>query len=321
MKYLITGGAGFIGSHLADALIDRGDSIVILDNLSTGAIGNLSRVSNSNSYKFISGSILDEELVDGLVASVDYVMHLAAAVGVFNIVNQPLVSLNTNIRGTENILVAAKKHQKPVLITSSSEIYGKNSSVPLNEESDRVIGSPLKSRWSYSSAKALDEALGFFYYMEHGLPVRLVRLFNTVGPRQVGNYGMVLPRFISAALSGEDLVVYGDGKQSRCFTHINDAIAAILKVSDSHSAIGEVFNIGNDQEISINELAKLVISQTASKSSIVSKSYQDAYGSGFEDLVRRVPDITKIKRVLGWAPNLGLNEIISDIVAFNQSAT
>lgn len=321
MKYLITGGAGFIGSHLADALIDRGDSIVILDNLSTGAIGNLSRVSNSNSHKFISGSILDEELVDGLVASVDYVMHLAAAVGVFNIVNQPLVSLNTNIRGTENILVAAKKHQKPVLITSSSEIYGKNSSVPLNEESDRVIGSPLKSRWSYSSAKALDEALGFFYYMEHGLPVRLVRLFNTVGPRQVGNYGMVLPRFISAALSGEDLVVYGDGKQSRCFTHINDAIAAILKVSDSQAAIGEVFNIGNDQEISINELAKLVISQTASKSSIVSKSYQDAYGSGFEDLVRRVPDITKIKRVLGWAPNLGLNEIISDIVAFNQSAT
>jgi len=321
MKYLITGGAGFIGSHLADALIDRGDSIVILDNLSTGSIGNLSRVSNSNSYKFISGSILDEELVDGLVASVDYVMHLAAAVGVFNIVNQPLVSLNTNIRGTENILVAAKKHQKPVLITSSSEIYGKNSSVPLNEESDRVIGSPLKSRWSYSSAKALDEALGFFYYMEHGLPVRLVRLFNTVGPRQVGNYGMVLPRFISAALSGEDLVVYGDGKQSRCFTHINDAIAAILKVSDSQAAIGEVFNIGNDQEISINELAKLVISQTASKSSIVSKSYRDAYGSGFEDLVRRVPDITKIKRVLGWAPNLGLNEIISDIVAFNQSAT
>jgi len=321
MKYLITGGAGFIGSHLADALIDRGDSIVILDNLSTGSIGNLSRVSNSNSYKFISGSILDEELVDGLVASVDYVMHLAAAVGVFNIVNQPLVSLNTNIRGTENILVAAKKHQKPVLVTSSSEIYGKNSSVPLNEESDRVIGSPLKSRWSYSSAKALDEALGFFYYMEHGLPVRLVRLFNTVGPRQVGNYGMVLPRFISAALSGEDLVVYGDGKQSRCFTHINDAIAAILKVSDSQAAIGEVFNIGNDQEISINELAKLVISRTASKSSIVSKSYQDAYGSGFEDLVRRVPDITKIKRVLGWAPNLGLNEIISDIVAFNQSAT
>jgi len=321
MKYLITGGAGFIGSHLADALIDRGDSIVILDNLSTGSIGNLSRVSNSNSHKFISGSILDEELVDGLVASVDYVMHLAAAVGVFNIVNQPLVSLNTNIRGTENILVAAKKHQKPVLITSSSEIYGKNSSVPLNEESDRVIGSPLKSRWSYSSAKALDEALGFFYYMEHGLPVRLVRLFNTVGPRQVGNYGMVLPRFISAALSGEDLVVYGDGKQSRCFTHINDAIAAILKVSDSQAAIGEVFNIGNDQEISINELAKLVISQTASKSSIVSKSYQDAYGSGFEDLVRRVPDITKIKRVLGWAPNLGLNEIIIDIVAFNQSAT
>jgi UDP-glucose 4-epimerase len=320
MKYLITGGAGFIGSHLADALIDRGDSIEILDNLSTGSIANLSQVSNSNSYKFISGSILDDELVNKLVASVDYVMHFAAAVGVFNIVNQPLASFNTNVRGTENILAAANKYHKPVLIASSSEIYGKNSSVPLNEESDRIIGSPLKSRWSYSAAKALDEALGYFYYLEHGLPVRLVRLFNTVGPRQVGNYGMVLPRFISAALSGEDLVVYGDGSQSRCFSHIKDVITAILKVNDAEAAIGEVFNIGNDQEISIMELAKLVVLQTGSKSAIVSKSYEDAYGSGFEDLERRVPDISKINRVLGWEPSLGLDVIIRDIVAFNKSS-
>jgi UDP-glucose 4-epimerase len=320
MKYLITGGAGFIGSHLADALIDRGDSIEILDNLSTGSIANLSQVSNFNSYKFISGSILDDELVNKLVASVDYVMHFAAAVGVFNIVNQPLASFNTNVRGTENILAAANKYHKPVLIASSSEIYGKNSSVPLNEESDRIIGSPLKSRWSYSAAKALDEALGYFYYLEHGLPVRLVRLFNTVGPRQVGNYGMVLPRFISAALSGEDLVVYGDGSQSRCFSHIKDVITAILKVNDAEAAIGEVFNIGNDQEISIMELAKLVVLQTGSKSAIVSKSYEDAYGSGFEDLERRVPDISKINRVLGWEPSLGLDVIIRDIVAFNKSS-
>jgi len=320
VKYLITGGAGFVGSHLADALVGRGDSVVVLDNLSTGVSGNLAGVSSSPSFKYVSGSILDEVLVEELVGSVDHVLHLAAAVGVFNIVDRPLESLTTNVRGTENVLAACKKFSKPVLITSSSEIYGKNSSGPLNEESDRIIGSPLKSRWSYSAAKGLDESLGYFYFSEFGLPVRLVRLFNTVGPRQVGNYGMVVPRFVSAALAGEDLVVYGDGKQSRCFAHVADVVAALLLVIDSKDAVGEVFNIGNDREISIMELAKLVISITGSSSSIASKSYDDAYGAGFEDMSRRVPDIAKIKRVLGWSPKLGLEEIIGDIAAHLKSS-
>jgi len=320
VKYLITGGAGFVGSHLADALVGRGDSVVVLDNLSTGVSGNLAGVSGSPLFKYVSGSILDEALVEELVGSVDQVLHLAAAVGVFNIVDRPLESLTTNVRGTENVLAACKKFGKPILITSSSEIYGKNSSGPLNEESDRIIGSPLKSRWSYSAAKGLDESLGYFYFSEFGLPVRLVRLFNTVGPRQVGNYGMVVPRFVSAALAGEDLVVYGDGKQSRCFAHVADVVAALLLVIDSKDAVGEVFNIGNDREISIMELAQLVISKTGSSSSIVSKSYDDAYGAGFEDMSRRVPDIAKIKRVLGWSPKLGLEEIIGDIAAHLKSS-
>ena len=320
MKYLITGGAGFVGSHLADALVGRGDSVVVLDDLSTGVSGNLAGVSGSPLFKYVSGSILDEALVEELVGSVDHVLHLAAAVGVFNIVDRPLESLTTNVRGTENVLAACKKHGKPVLITSSSEIYGKNSSGPLNEESDRIIGSPLKSRWSYSAAKGLDESLGYFYFSEFGLPVRLVRLFNTVGPRQVGNYGMVVPRFVSAALDGADLVVYGDGKQSRCFAHVADVVAALLLVIDSKDAVGQVFNIGNDREISIMELAQLVIAKTGSSSAIVSKSYYDAYGAGFEDMSRRVPDILKIKRVLGWSPKLGLEEIITDIATHLKSS-
>ena len=320
MKYLITGGAGFVGSHLADALVGRGDSVVVLDNLSTGVSQNLAGVRGSPLFKYVSGSILDEALVEELVGSVDHVLHLAAAVGVFNIVDRPLESLTTNVRGTENVLAACKKHGKPVLITSSSEIYGKNSSGPLNEESDRIIGSPLKSRWSYSAAKGLDESLGYFYFSEFGLPVRLVRLFNTVGPRQVGNYGMVVPRFVSAALDGADLVVYGDGKQSRCFAHVADVVAALLLVIDSKDAVGQVFNIGNDREISIMELAQLVIAKTGSSSAIVSKSYDDAYGAGFEDMSRRVPDILKIKRVLGWSPKLGLEEIIGDIATHIKSS-
>ena len=320
MKYLITGGAGFVGSHLADALVGRGDSVVALDNLSTGVSQNLAGVRGSPLFKYVSGSILDEGLVEELVGSVDHVLHLAAAVGVFNIVDRPLESLTTNVRGTENVLAACKKHGKPVLVTSSSEIYGKNSSGPLNEESDRIIGSPLKSRWSYSAAKGLDESLGYFYFSEFGLPVRLVRLFNTVGPRQVGNYGMVVPRFVSAALDSADLVVYGFGKQSRCFAHVSDVVVELLLVIDSKDAVGQVFNIGNDREISIMELAQLVIAKSGSSSAIVSKSYDDAYGAGFEDMSRRVPDISKIKRVLGWSPKLGLEEIIGDIATHLKSS-
>ncbi len=313
MKYLITGGAGFIGSHTADALVARGDSVVILDNLSTGNHHNIEHLIGNELVTFYSGSILDSALVDRLVADVDHVVHLAAAVGVFTIVDKPLDSLRTNLHGTENILDAAQKHDKPVLIASSSEVYGKNGGGALNEESDRIVGSPLKSRWSYSEAKAIDESLGYFYYSELGVPVRIVRFFNTVGPRQVGSYGMVVPRFVSAALAGEPLEIYGTGEQSRCFCHVADAVAGMLSVIDGDQSVGSVYNIGNDREISIAALASLVISRLESKSAVVKKSYDDAYGAGFEDMQRRVPDISKIKSVTGWAPSRSLESIIDDI--------
>jgi len=313
MKYLITGGAGFIGSHTADALVARGDSVVILDNLSTGNHHNIEHLIGNEFVTFYSGSILDSALVDRLVAEVDHVVHLAAAVGVFTIVDKPLDSLRTNLHGTENVLEAAQKHGKPVLIASSSEVYGKNGGGPLNEESDRIVGSPLKSRWSYSEAKAIDESLGYFYYSELGVPVRIVRFFNTVGPRQVGSYGMVVPRFVGAALAGEALEIYGTGEQSRCFCHVADAVAGLLSVIDSDQTVGSVYNIGNDREISIGELASLVVSRLESKSAVVKKSYDDAYGAGFEDMQRRIPDISKIKAVTGWAPQRSLESIIDDI--------
>ena len=312
MKYLITGGAGFIGSHLSEALVKRGDSVVVVDDLSTGKNKIL------DSVEFVKGSIFDEELMDALVSKVDYVLHLAAAVGVFNIVNKPLESLMTNIKGTEIMLELCDKYKKPILITSTSEVYGKNNTVPLNEESDRVLGSPLKSRWSYSEAKAIDESMAYFYHQEKGLEVRLVRLFNTVGPRQVGHYGMVVPRFVSAAVKGEVLNVYGSGQQIRCFCHVSDAVRALLLVMDSDKAIGEVFNVGNNEQISIMDLAKKVIAVTGSSSAIEMMDYEKAYPAGFEDMERRVPDISKIKRVLGWQPEIGLEQIIKDIAAHNS---
>jgi UDP-glucose 4-epimerase len=313
MRYLVTGGAGFIGSHLIDSLIHRSDQVVVLDNLSTGSSKNLRKVENQIS--FYDGSVLDQHLVDKLVADCDYVIHLAAALGVFNIVNKPLESLKTNLQGSEIILQASDKYRKPVLIASTSEIYGKNEKVPLTEEDDRIIGHPLKSRWSYSEAKAVDESLAYFYHLENKLPVRIVRFFNTVGPRQVGHYGMVVPRFVEAALKNEPLSIYGSGEQIRCFCHISDVIRALLLVIDSDQSAGEVFNVGNNQQISINQLADRVISLLGSKSKIERISYEDAYPQGFEDMQRRVPDISKIKRVLGWSPQLDLDQIIKDIAA------
>lgn len=316
MKYLITGGAGFIGSHLAESLISQGDQVIVFDNLSTGSVNNLAGISKK--FKFEQGNILDKAVIDKLVAESDYVVHLAAALGVFKIVNKPLESLKTNLQGSEVVLEACDKYRKRVLIASTSEIYGKNDKVPLNEEDDRIIGHPLKSRWSYSEAKAVDESLAYFYYLENKLPIRIVRFFNTVGPRQVGHYGMVVPRFVSAALKNEPLSVYGSGDQIRCFCHVDDAVRALLLVMDSEKAVGEVFNVGNNQQITIMELAKKVIELTGSSSAIEKIAYEKAYPEGFEDMQRRVPDISKIKQVLGWTPEINLDQIIKDIAAFNS---
>ena len=315
MKYLITGGAGFIGSHLTEALVNRGDQVVILDNFFTSSMDNLKQVKEK--INLVEGNILDQRLVAKLVSESDYIVHLAAALGVFNIVNKPLESLKTNLQGSEIVLEAADKHKKPVLIASTSEVYGKNDKVPLNEEDDRIVGHPLKSRWSYSEAKAVDESLAYFYYLENKLPIRIVRFFNTVGPRQVGNYGMVVPRFVRAALKNQPLQVYGNGDQIRCFCHVDDAVRALLLVMDSDQAVGNVFNIGNNQQISILELAKKIIEITGSKSEIVKLPYSEAYPEGFEDMQRRVPDISKIKDALGWTPQIGLDQIIKDIAAFH----
>ena len=316
MRYLITGGAGFIGSHLVEKLITRGDQVTVFDNLSTGSASNLSGVKNK--IIFEQGNILNKTAIDKLVSKSDYVVHLAAALGVLNIVNKPLESLRTNLQGSEVVLEACDRNRKPVLIASTSEIYGKNDKVPLNEEDDRIIGHPLKSRWSYSEAKAVDESLAYFYYLESKLPIRIVRFFNTVGPRQIGHYGMVVPRFVSAALKNEPLSVYGSGDQIRCFCHINDAVRALLLVMDLEKAIGEVFNVGNNQQISIMDLAKKVIEITGSSSKIEKIAYKDAYPDGFEDMQRRVPDISKINQVLGWKPEINLNQIIKDIAAFHS---
>jgi UDP-glucose 4-epimerase len=316
VKYLITGGAGFIGSHLAEALIFRGDQVIVFDNLSTGSIKNLAGLSDM--INFEQGNILDKSVINKLVAESDYVVHLAAALGVLNIVNNPLESLKTNLQGSELVLEACDKYRRPVLIASTSEIYGKNDKVPLNEEDDRIIGHPLKSRWSYSEAKAVDESLAYFYFLESKLPARIVRFFNTVGPRQVGHYGMVVPRFVEAALKNQPLNVYGSGEQIRCFCHVKDAIRALMLVIGSDKTIGEVFNIGNDQQVTIMELAKKVIELTGSKSEIETIPYEEAYPKGFEDMQRRVPDISKIKRVLGWEPEINLDQIIKDIAAFNS---
>ena len=316
MKFLVTGGAGFIGSHLTEKLIQRKDEVIILDNMSTGMPTNLTNIQNN--VDLVNGDVLDKKLVDNLVNQCDYVIHLAAALGVFNIVNKPLESLRTNLMGTENLLESANKNSKPILIASTSEIYGKNDKVPLNEEDDRIIGHPLKSRWSYSEAKAVDESLAYFYYLENKLPIRILRFFNTVGPRQVGQYGMVVPRFVTAALRNEPIQVYGSGDQIRCFCHVDDAVRALLLVMDSDKAIGQVFNVGNNQQISIMDLAKKVIEITNSSSRIEKIAYEDAYPDGFEDMQRRVPDISKISRVLGWTPEISLDQIIKDIAAFNS---
>jgi UDP-glucose 4-epimerase len=319
MRILITGGAGFIGSHLTDRLVADGHKITILDNLATGRKENLSAHLGEESVNFVEGSILDLPLLDGLIKETDYVFHLAAAVGVFNIVNHPLDSLMTNIRGTENVLESAHKYSKPVFVTSSSEVYGKNISDSLKESDDRILGAPVTLRWSYSEAKAIDESLAYAYWVEKKLETRIVRFFNTVGPRQLGAYGMVVPRFVQFALKNEPITIYGNGQQTRCFGHVLDAVDAVVRIAFAENTIGKVINIGNDFEISINDLAKKVIADTNSKSEIIYVPYEEAYGDGFEDMERRVPNIELIKSLVGWEPKRDLSSMISDIADFLQN--
>jgi UDP-glucose 4-epimerase len=311
MRAFITGGAGFIGSHLADALIARGDSVTILDNLSTGSKENIAHLEGKVAVH--EGDIRDKELVDKLVAESDTVFHMAAALGVKNIMEHTIESIDRNFTGSEIVLNAATKHDKRLLIASTSEIYGKNPNQPLHEESDRVVGAPQKIRWTYSDAKALEEAVAHTLHKTHGLKVTTVRFFNTVGPRQTGHYGMVVPRFVQAALKNEDITIYDDGSQSRVFCHVEDAVRAVLSLTDSDSTIGNYFNVGGVGETTIKELAEKIIDRTKSTSKIKNISYSDAYPAGFEDMQRRVPDITKIRKTLGWQPTHTLDSIIDSV--------
>lgn len=313
MQILITGGAGFIGSHLTEKLLSSGHSVTVIDDFSTGLETNLRDLEKHPEFRLIRGSILSHNDLRNAMEGAEYVFHLAAAVGVFNIVNNPLHSLLTNIRGTENVLDLANTMGVPVMITSSSEVYGKNVSNSLSESDDRVLGSPTILRWSYSEAKAIDESLAYAYFVEKGLETRIVRFFNTVGPRQLGAYGMVVPRFVKASLKGEPLTIYGSGEQTRCFAHVYDVVDAVIALAFAESTIGKVVNIGNDFEISINDLARKVIDETGSKSQIIHVPYTEAYGNGFEDMERRVPNIDLIKQLVGWTPQRDLSTIISDI--------
>jgi UDP-glucose 4-epimerase len=299
---------------LAARLLEDNNEVVIIDNESTGLLSNISGVANDKRLTIHKQSILDEEFLDSVVSKTDYIFHLAAAVGVFNIVNKPIASMVTNIQGTENILKLALKYRLPVFLTSSSEVYGKNTSDSLKETDDRVIGSPSILRWSYSEAKAIDESLAYAYFVEHQLETRIVRFFNTVGPRQLGSYGMVVPRFIKSALEDEPISIYGDGSQTRCFAHVMDVVDAVMLVAFSPETVGKTINIGNNQEISMFDLAQKIISITNSKSKIVYLPYEEVYGRDFEDMARRVPNLDLIRSLVGWQPTRNLDTIILDIV-------
>ena len=311
MRIFLTGGAGFIGSHLADHFVAKGDQVTILDNFSTGSQENISHLDGK--ITTVDGDIRNVDLVEKLIREADLVLHMAAALGVNTILESPLESMSTNITGSEIVLNAAAKFKKRIIIASTSEIYGKNPKQPLNEADDRVVGAPQKIRWTYSDAKAIEEAMAFALHQEKKLPVTTVRLFNTVGPRQSGCYGMVVPRFVQAALKNEAITIYGDGMQSRVFCHIDDAVAAIAIIAGTDATIGKVFNVGGSGEVSIKQLAEKIIAITKSQSVITYTPYSDAYPAGFEDIQRRVPDISKIKQAIGWAPTKDLDAIIKDI--------
>lgn len=311
MKVLVTGGSGFIGSHLVPELVSRDFEVTILDNFVTGI--RPSGLGNSKLVTHVEGSIMDEKLVARLVRDTDRVIHLAAAVGVANIISSPLRGLQTNVLGSEIVIRNSSTYSKPILLTSSSEIYGKNESASLNELSDRIVGVPQVSRWSYSDSKAIEEAFALAYHKENQLPIKIVRLFNTVGPGQLGDYGMVIPRFVRSAIRNEDLLIYGDGEQTRCFMHVLDAVQGIIKFFEATTHVGETINLGNPEEISIRNLAEKIITYSNSNSKIKCQGYEEVFGKGFEDMRRRIPDITKASRLLGWMPEKDIDQIIKDV--------
>jgi UDP-glucose 4-epimerase len=310
---LITGGAGFIGSHLSEALLARGDKVTIIDDLSTGRFENIEHLCDHPRFGFAIDSITNEAVLDRLASECDVIVHLAAAVGVKLVVQFPVRTITTNVGGTEAVLRAARRYRAKTLIASTSEVYGKGLRLPFREDDDVLLGATSRHRWAYAASKMVDEFLGLAYHREYGLPVVLFRLFNTVGPRQVGHYGMVMPRFVGAALAGETLSVYGDGTQSRCFCHVEDAVRAIVALSQAPAAAGRVFNVGATEPVSIRELAERVIDLTDSVSEIAFVPYEKAYAEGFEDMRRRQPDITRIQQLVGWAPKRSLDQIILDV--------
>ncbi len=314
-RSLITGGAGFIGSHLAEALLAQGQQVVVIDNLSTGRIENISALMDHPQFQFVYGDIEDEATLGRLMSECDEVYHLAAAVGVELVVKDPVHTIETNLLGTEAVLRLARRDRKKVLIASTSEVYGKSNEIPFHEDGDRVMGPTTKSRWSYAESKAMDEFLALAYRKQFGVPVVIVRFFNTVGPRQTGRYGMVIPRLVRQAVSGEPLTVYGDGQQSRCFCNVKDVVRAVIGLMNEPRAVGQVFNIGSREEITILELAQRVLARSGSRSEIRLIPYEQAYEAGFEDMRRRVPDTSKIQALIGWQPTLSLDETLDQVIA------
>jgi UDP-glucose 4-epimerase len=320
-KVLITGGAGFIGSHLADALLALGQPVTAIDNLSTGRIENIAGLRSHPLFRFVQDTILNESVMDSLVARCDVIYHLAAVVGVELVVNDPVRTIETNLLGTEGVLRLARRHGKQTLIASTSEVYGKSAEIPFREDGDRVLGPTTKSRWSYAESKAMDEFLALAYHKQFDVPIVIVRLFNTVGPRQTGRYGMVIPRLVKQAVSGQPLTVYGDGQQSRCFCNVQDVVRAVAGLMSEPRAVGEIFNIGSHEEVTVLELARRVLARSGSSSEIKLIPYDQAYGAGYEDMRRRVPDTTKIKSLIGWQPTITLHQTLDQVIAEFRSTT
>lgn len=319
MHYLITGGAGFVGSHLADALMERGDEVTVLDDLSTGAMRNIRHLKDRPGFNYVIDTVLNAPLLAELVDGADQIFHLAAAVGVRLIVESPVRTIETNVKTTEMVLAAACKKKKKVFVASTSEVYGKSTAVPFREDGDLVLGATSRGRWSYASSKAIDEFLAIAYWRERRCPTVIGRCFNTVGPRQTGHYGMVVPRFVQQALRDEPLTVYGDGRQTRCFTHVHDAVRAMIGLMDSDKTVGEVYNLGGELETPIVELADRVKQLTESSSEITFVPYSEAYGDNFEDMPRRVPSLDKIRAAIGWEPLIGLDDILVSVIEYERS--